>query len=310
MLEQQLVSIIVPCYNQARYLGEALQSILEQTYTHWECFIINDGSHDHTEEEARQWLAKDLRFNYLCQENRGLSSARNLGLENVRGDFILFLDSDDFIDKKKLELSLNQLNLSKNMDIKVAISNFRMFIDTPYKTFIPYCNLKDRLFTFESLLYQWEESFTIPIHCGFFEASLFKSFRFPENLKAKEDWVMWVSLFQNGCKAIFIDEPLVLYRKNPDSMTNTKDMFSDIMRVTEYFKLTLSEVEFHKLSVILISRYYRSTTYFKTKLNEVKLSNTYRIGYLIKKGLRKLRILKPSKYLYEKILKLNIVSKK
>ena len=83
-----LVSIIVPCYNQAQYLPETLQSVLDQTYTNWECIIVNDGSPDATEAVAQEWCEKDHRFIYLKKENGGLSSARNAGLKIAKGDYI------------------------------------------------------------------------------------------------------------------------------------------------------------------------------------------------------------------------------
>ena len=83
------VSIIVPCYNQAHYLDESLQSLLDQTYTNWECILVNDGSPDATEEIAKQWEARDSRFVYLYKENGGVSSARNLGIATAKADFIL-----------------------------------------------------------------------------------------------------------------------------------------------------------------------------------------------------------------------------
>lgn len=98
-----LVSIIVPCYNQAQYLPEALQTVLEQTYQNWECIIVNDGSPDNTELVAKEWLAKDSRFKYIYKENGGLSSARNVGIENSKGEFILPLDADDKISNNYLE---------------------------------------------------------------------------------------------------------------------------------------------------------------------------------------------------------------
>lgn len=80
-MDSALISIIVPCYKQAHYLGEALQSVLEQTYENWECIIINDGSPDNTEIVAKKWIEKDVRFRYLYKENGGLSSARNAGIK-------------------------------------------------------------------------------------------------------------------------------------------------------------------------------------------------------------------------------------
>ena len=102
------VSIIIPCYNQAKYLEETLYSILNQTYSNWECLIVNDGSSDETEQIAKQFTARDKRFNYFFKENGGLSSARNFGLNKSTGTYIQFLDSDDFIDNAKLELSINE----------------------------------------------------------------------------------------------------------------------------------------------------------------------------------------------------------
>ena len=74
------ISIIVPCYNQAQYLDECLQSALDQTFQNWECIIINDGSPDETEEFAKNWTEKDARFLYFKKENGGVSFARNFGI--------------------------------------------------------------------------------------------------------------------------------------------------------------------------------------------------------------------------------------
>lgn len=301
---KSLVSIIIPCYNQAQYLSEALQSVLDQTYNHWECIIVNDGSPDDTEQVAQEWLIKDVRFKYFYKENGGLSSARNAGLKMVKGNYIQFLDSDDVLDSKKLELSLAKLSLADDKKIKVVISNFRKFIYDISLSFDPYCDLDESQFNFESLLYNWDESFTIPIHCGFFETSLFKEFRFPEKLKAKEDWIMWVSLFHRDCKAVFIDEPLAFYRQNSQSMTMTKDMLPDFISAYEYFKDIVSEDEFDRLSKVLISRYYNSSSETKKKVRLVKASNSYQTGLLIKKGLRSFGLLSLSRKLFPIILKL------
>jgi glycosyltransferase involved in cell wall biosynthesis len=303
-MSMPIVFIIVPCYNQAQFLDEALQSILEQTYTQWECIIVNDGSLDGTEQVADKWLEKDSRFKYLHKENGGLSSARNAGLDLAKGDYIQFLDADDCIAATKLELSLHHLNLARSNDVRVVVSNFRMFVDNTGNTSDPYCILNSQLFNFESVLYEWEESFTIPIHCGLFDFSLFKSFRFPEDLKAKEDWVMWVTLFHKDCRKIFINEPLAYYRRNPDSMTMTKDMLCSQLKAYEYFKRILSEEEFHRLSLVLISRHYKSNEEFKRKLRVIKESNTYQTGLMIKKFLNSIAVLKISRRLFTAILKL------
>jgi glycosyltransferase involved in cell wall biosynthesis len=85
----RLVSVIVPCFNQAQYLGEALQSVLAQTYTNWECIIVDDGSPDNTERVASKFVKLDNRIKYHKKQNGGLADARNYGINKAKGEFIL-----------------------------------------------------------------------------------------------------------------------------------------------------------------------------------------------------------------------------
>ena len=279
-----LVSIIIPCYNQAKYLEETLYSILNQTYSNWECLIINDGSTDETEKIAQQFATKDHRFKYFHKENGGLSSARNFGLDKATGTYIQFLDSDDFIDTTKLEVSINELNKIENTDKKVAISN-------------------SEFFNFDSILYKWDEEFSIPIHCGFFEAILFQNLRFNEDLKAKEDWVMWVQLFQINVKAVFIDEPLALYRKNPESMTATKVGLADFLNAYDYVQTILSVEDFDEFLKKIISRYYLKAKENAFKLSEIKQTKTYRLALFVKKTIVKFKLIGVVNFLSAKFFK-------
>ncbi|TDO23139.1 glycosyltransferase family 2 protein [Pedobacter duraquae] len=98
-----LVSIIVPCYNQGIFLGYTLDSILQQSYTNWECVIINDGSTDETSFIADSYLKKDTRFIYMETVNQGLSASRNTAIKNSSGVYIQLLDADDLLEKDKLK---------------------------------------------------------------------------------------------------------------------------------------------------------------------------------------------------------------
>lgn len=122
-----LISVIVPCYNQAQYLSEALQSVLEQSYTNWECIIVNDGSPDNTHQVAKEWLVKDSRFKYIQKNNGGLSSARNAGIESAMGEFIQFLDCDDIIEIEKFSVQIKIFEKLQNVD--VLISGYRYFLN-------------------------------------------------------------------------------------------------------------------------------------------------------------------------------------
>lgn len=126
---QPLVSIIVPCYNQARYLPDALASVASQTYPHWECIIVNDGSLDHTSEVARQWLEKDDRFKYVEKQNGGLSSARNAGLKLAKGEYIQLLDADDLLEADKIKVQITR-SVEDRGGVDVWVSGYRYFQDT------------------------------------------------------------------------------------------------------------------------------------------------------------------------------------
>ncbi|AYO58559.1 glycosyl transferase family 2 [Chryseobacterium sp. 6424] len=103
------ISVIVPCYNQAEYLDECLQSVLNQTDMNWECIIVNDGSLDNTHEVAKKWLAKDDRFKYFKKDNGGVASARNFGISKTEAEWILPLDADDKIAENYLEKAIESI---------------------------------------------------------------------------------------------------------------------------------------------------------------------------------------------------------
>lgn len=92
-----IVSIVVPCFNLAKYLPETLNSVLHQSYTQWECIIVDDGSSDDSAAIAKIYASRDDRFKLISLENGGVSRARNIGVDASQGDFILLLDADDII---------------------------------------------------------------------------------------------------------------------------------------------------------------------------------------------------------------------
>ncbi|HYD20693.1 MAG TPA: glycosyltransferase family 2 protein, partial [Flavipsychrobacter sp.] len=114
---QVKVSVIVPCYNYAKYLPFALDSVLAQDMANWECVVVDDGSGDETGRVAREYVHKDARFKYVYQQNRGLSAARNTGVENSLGEYLQFLDADDLIDSAKLSKQAAYLDANGGVDV-------------------------------------------------------------------------------------------------------------------------------------------------------------------------------------------------
>ena len=119
-----LISIIVPIYNVENYLRQCLDSIMNQTYQNFECLLINDGSPDNSADICREYVSKDSRFRYFEKENDGVSSARNLGIEHSKGEYITFIDSDDWVESDYVETLYDEL-IKENADI--AVSTYKRF---------------------------------------------------------------------------------------------------------------------------------------------------------------------------------------
>ena len=103
-----MISVIIPVYNAEPYLNRCIDSVLASAYSDFEIILVNDGSTDCSPEICRAYAENDIRVVFLSQENRGVSSARNLGLEAARGEWIVFLDSDDFITDDYLSLTADK----------------------------------------------------------------------------------------------------------------------------------------------------------------------------------------------------------
>lgn len=215
-MSEAQITVIIPCYNQGHYLTDAVQSVIAQTYTNWECLIVDDGSTDNTKEVAARFCKIDKRVKYIYKENGGLSSARNKGLEEAKGEFIQFLDSDDIIAENKFSASAHEF-----LTTDIIISNFKTFTEKDQLK-APSFRLHESMINFHSLLMGWDEKFVLPIHTGLFRSALFDNLRFNEKLKAKEDWLMWLQIYQQKVKTVFIDKPYALYRSTPNSMSQEK----------------------------------------------------------------------------------------
>ncbi len=282
------ISVIIPCYNQAQYLKEAVTSVLAQSFNNWECLIINDGSRDATEKVALELCNTDKRIKYIRKENGGLSSARNSGLKEASGEYIQFLDADDKIDPRKFSTSLKVAGTAD-----VIISSFTMFTSDTNACAYPNFTLDKNKFTFQSILNGWDEEFVIPIHCGLFRASLFHSIRFNESLKAREDWLMWLQIYQLNVETVFIDQPLAFYRSSRNSMSQNRDLMSDSLVAVYRIIYPLIAIEFREAFFNkAINSLEQRLAQASDLLFNTRRSKSYRVGNFFVKNFNKINPLK------------------
>lgn len=221
---ESLISVIVPVYNQAEYLSEALESVIAQTYKHWECIIVNDGSTDRTEESARKYIEKDARFKYIIQTNAGLPAARNSGIANCSGEYILPLDADDYIHADYLQKAVDEFN--KDQFVKLVYCNARKFGTQNGRWELPdfdYIKLLRANIIFCSALYKKSD---------FLEAG-----RYDESMRiGLEDWDLWIRMLDENSKVKKLDGEYFFYRIKDISMNTLLRSSADDIKYQIYLK--------------------------------------------------------------------------
>lgn len=229
MTRSDLVSVIIPCFNQARFLPDCFASLQAQSYPHWEAIIVNDGSTDDTGAVARGYAGRDPRFNYIEQDNRGLAGARNRGLREASGAYIQFLDSDDVIMPAKFELQIDALGAPDGLAL--AYCDFRCCAQDNVSRILKFDKFCKPRFQMgrpvEDIAARWETEFSIPAHCFLFDARLFRDhgIRFEERLPNHEDWDCWMRVFALNPRVVHVPDELAVYRRHPSAMSyNLKRM--------------------------------------------------------------------------------------
>ncbi|RBN50313.1 glycosyltransferase family 2 protein [Flavobacterium psychrolimnae] len=223
-MNNPLVSIIVPCYNQAQYLDQALQSVLNQTYDNWECIIVNDGSPDNTKEITHKWIVTDNRFVYLYQENSGVSSARNLGIAFSTGTFILPLDADDKISPDYVALAVESFQAEKSL--KVVYCKAEKFGDEVGMWNLPSFTLK-------------ELSLDNVIFCtAMFRKEDWKLVGGYDNrmVSGWEDWEFWIALLKDGGKVKCL-ETVGFYYRIKDISRQKQMIYDNMKHLLEYLSV-------------------------------------------------------------------------
>lgn len=227
-MEGQKISVIVPVYNSAAWLDRCIASIRNQTYQDLEIIIVNDGSTDQSGMMADHMAIEDPRIKVFHKENGGASTARNLGLAKATGDYIGFVDSDDYIEPEMYGHLLKQVRV-KNLLIAQAS---RDEIDEAGNKLPDVCVPPEkeivtgrRDFIRELLLHRGDASFCTKL----IKASLFAGDRFPEGV-LNEDLHLLVSLLSRADQVMIVPEQYyhVCYRKDSTTRKKSKEEFSRV----------------------------------------------------------------------------------
>jgi glycosyltransferase involved in cell wall biosynthesis len=294
-----LVTTIIPCYNQGQFLQETLESVYHQTYTDWECIIVNDGSYDSTEEIALDWCKKDSRFIYFKKENGGLSSARNAGLQLSKGVYIQFLDSDDLLAPDKLFFSVKLFDADTTLDVVITDYNMLDIKNSQIKP--PIYNISNVHFNFDTIVNQWDIDFTIPIHCALFKKSSIGNLQFNEILKAKEDWLFWIQFFKKSDNVTFINQQLVSYRLHEKSMTHSASYMVESQSLAlVLIKEELSRAQYELFLLKRLNFYKQKYLDNAFKYSNLKNSLTYRFALKVKLVFKNIGLLPTVKALLQK----------
>ena len=285
---QPLVSIIVPVYNVEEYIEKCLDSIKWQTYGNFEVLIVNDGSSDNSLNICNVYAKKDGRFKVYNQENQGVSAARNHGLDNVSGDYICFVDADDYISPIYIEILMRNMS-SANADI--SICNFRFLGE-----FEQDIDSVTNVWTKEEAIRQWFQLNNIPACvCGeVYKWELISDLRYDQTYRLGEDQIYFFEALKRGNKIVYQDVKLYFYYQRPDSAMhkNFDARYWDCVRMAEYF---LKEGEANFPNQIALFKKKEIFTYIvlfisgskvknvvsreilATVLPRIKESNTYQI---------------------------------
>ena len=233
-MTKPLVSISIPVYNQEQYLRQCLDSVLAQTYDYWECVLVDDGSTDSSGNICDEYVNKDNRFKVVHKKNAGLAAARQTGLENITGKYVVNIDSDDWIEPKHVEDMV--LAAEENQADIVICPYFQNSEDDQF-----YIECKPSAFDLQTLQCEVLEGV---YHAGVV-LKLFARKLFTENpiqpapYSYYEDMFTYLSCLQYTKKIVYIPHATYHYRFNTASLTNTPNLRTRI-RMYEECMLNLS----------------------------------------------------------------------
>ncbi|WP_455537660.1 glycosyltransferase family 2 protein [Terrisporobacter sp.] len=279
----KLVSIIVAIYNVDQYLNKCIESILSQTYENLEIILINDGSEDNSKLICEKYLAVDDRIILINKTNGGVSSARNRGIDTAKGDYITFIDGDDYICKESIETMVKCI---EQFNVDMSVCGYRIFSEEHNVSKISDDSETNTIMSSKDIL---TEIFKNNKVNGFlwnkmFRRDIFNSIRLPEDMDICEDLYIVCKILRNDLNIYYTSKSLYNYRESVNSVTKNidklllkdgtikyVDAFNKISELLNNDKDIVKLIRIRKVKVIMETYYLMIKNKYKNKLATTKI---------------------------------------
>ena len=245
-----LISIVVPIYNTEQYLNRCIESIIIQSFQHLEIILVNDGSKDSSGTICDEWAQKDTRVRVIHKINGGVTSARKTGVEYAAGEWISFVDSDDYLPENAVQKLFS--HIKEDVDIIGGNFEYRGNYSFAYNTF----GEKDNVQYLKLLL---KHKVTWGPFCKLIKKTLFDDFTFdiPRNITSGEDFIMNLRLGQKARRIILLPDIVYYYIWRPGSAVSNEPMLNKNYRnaYSKFFNESIS-CEYRKKLKIAITCFW------------------------------------------------------
>lgn len=217
------ISVVMPCYNNGAYVGQAIESVQKQTYDNWELVIVNDGSTDNSEEVINRYAQADKRIRCIKQENRGVSAARNNGVKTATGEYICFLDADDWLEQECLKKS--EEIFQKHQDLRAFYLKKCLVNEAGSRhEFVDYYGSYDGVLL-------WGMASTMVIR----KTDFLSIGGYDEQMRSGwEDWDFSIRFLYHNCNVIVSNKCLYFYRQHSSDERVSSQAYRNIEAIQKY----------------------------------------------------------------------------
>lgn len=283
------ISVIVPCYNIESYLPRCIESILAQTYKNLEVILISDGSTDGTDEVIREYAKKDSRIIPVFKQNSGVSDTRNRGLDMATGDYIGFVDGDDYIEPEMYETLLKNA-IENNADIShcgyqmVFPSRVDYYYNTGKKV------IQDNKKGIRDIIVG---DYVEPSPCiKIYRKNIVNNLRMPPDIKINEDVIFNFYAFVNSRKSVYEDLPFYHYILRKGSAATSKidqnKLFDPVRVRKEIFEYSLKNLD-NEIQSVAYSSYLNSIINLYRVVSNSKLKEYKEDSFILKRQIKEIK---------------------